>query len=445
MSRPHRSCVGYIMMAYPRLDDAFITNEIYLLESVGVNLHIFSVKRPESTRRHASVQRIKATTTYLPKVASRNEPFAIWSHLRKFSRSHLRLLRLRPRPYLTTLLFALGLRLKHRSRFPFRPPATQEQFFLDFLRAGYIALNVLESTRIRHLHGHFCHASTTITMMVSRLTDIPFSFTAHAKDIYVRKLNPGDLLQRKMRAAAFVVTCTEANRAHLQQLCPDVTSLHKIYHGVDLTMFTPTPRERRDSAKIPRVLAVGSLVEKKGFAYLVRACRLLRDQGYVFTCDIVGRPDTETERLRQLIGALELGETVFLRGVMTHEELKDVYDQSTLFCLPCIVADNADRDGIPNVLVEAMAMELPVVSTNVSGIPELIEDGANGLLVPEKDAPALAKALERLLDDSALRTTLAKAAHEKVRASLDARGTTVMLKDLFSASLTEEQRKSLDG
>src|SRR4029077_841169 len=153
----------------------------------------------------------------------RMEARLVWLHLRAFWRCHLRLLLRRPGSYLGTLLFALGLHLKYR--FPLRRRRiTEERFIVDFLRAGPVALEVLDCPSIRHLHGHFCHASTTITMMASRIAGVPYSFTAHAKDIYLRKFNPGALLQRKLRGAVFSVTCTEVNRARLQQLCPDLTS-----------------------------------------------------------------------------------------------------------------------------------------------------------------------------------------------------------------------------
>ena len=445
-TRPHVSCIGYIMMAYARVDDAFITNEIYLLERLGLRLHVFSVKQPvDDARRHASVEQIQAPVVSLPDLTARSRKRPLWRHLRAFWHSHLRLLRRRPRAYAGTLLFALGLYFKYR--FPLRTrKVTEEQFLVDFLRAGPVALQVLESPCIRHLHGHFCHASTTVTMMVSRLAGVPFSFTGHAKDIYLSKFNPGDLLQRKMREAAFVVTCTEVNRVHLQRLCPDLTSLHRIYHGVDTTTFAPRVAPRRDGGSLPRILAVGRFVEKKGFPYLVRACRVLKERGVAFRCDIVGRPDKDSELVRRLIEESNLGETVIVSGAMTHDELKKLYEQCTIFCLPCIVAHDGDRDGIPNVLVEAMAMGIPVVATAVSAIPELIEDGANGLLVPQRDVPALAGALERLLNDPALRGKLGHAGCETVRGSFDAERTTTALRDLFVSCLarTNGHRSSPD-
>jgi len=439
-ARPPVPRIGYVMMAYARPSEAFITNEIYLLERLGLRFHVFSVKQPaDLPRHHASVEQIRATVTCLPDLTADRSRHLTWRHLRAHWRSHARLLLRRPGRYVGTLCFALGLYFKYR--FPQRlPRITEEQFIVDFLRAGPVALRVLESTEIRHLHAHFCHASTTVAMMVSRFTGVPYSFTAHAKDIYLGKFNPGDLLQRKMRDAAFVVTCTETNRDHLQRLCPGVRCVHRIYHGIDTAVFSPRVARGTANGGVPRILAVGRFVEKKGFPYLVRACRVLKERGHAFRCDLVGRPDRDSEPVRQAIAESRLEDTVFVGGMLTHEELKQLYEQCTIACLPCVVARDGDRDGIPNALVEAMAMGLPVVSTRISAIPELVDDGANGLLVPQRDVRALADALERLLEDRGLRRKLGHAAREKVRRSFDAERTTRDLKDLFTSRIAMGDR-----
>jgi glycosyltransferase involved in cell wall biosynthesis len=433
-----RSGIGYVMMAYARVDDAFITNEIYLLERMGLKLHVFSVKQPvDNARRHASVEQIQATVTSLPDLTTSRNRRALWRHARAYWKSHLALLLRRPLRYLGTMSYALGLHLRYR----LLKRVTEEQFLVDFLRAGPVALQVVERPWIRHLHGHFCHASTTVTMLVSRLTGVPYSFTAHAKDMYLAKFNPGDLLQQKARHAEFVVTCTEQNRAHMQRLCPDVTALHRIYHGIDTAVFSPRAPRPTPNGHLPRILAVGRFVEKKGFPYLVRACRVLKEKGYAFRCDIIGRTDKDSALVRKLIAEGQLEAHVFVTDALTHDEIKRLYEQSAILCAPCIVARDGDRDGIPNVLVEAMAMGLPVVSTPVSAIPELVRDGTNGLLVPEKDVAALAAALERLIDDPALRARLGDAGRDTVRDAFDAERTTTQLKDLFASCLDGGARR----
>ncbi|MEJ7710235.1 MAG: glycosyltransferase family 4 protein [Pyrinomonadaceae bacterium] len=283
-------------------------------------------------------------------------------------------------------------------------------FIKEFLQAGYIAERVLESGRIGHLHAHFCHTTTSVTMFASALCGIPFSFTAHAKDIYLRQLNPGDLLRVKMRRAKFVVTCTRANQAHLEEVGGKRVPVHTVYHGLDTTLFAPhlTDQEPGGYQSMPLILSVGRFVEKKGYTYLVEACQLLKEKGHKFHCQLIGGDGEYADQVRNLIKELNLGETVSIRPAVTQEELLHIYQQGTIFVLPCQIISNGDRDGIPNVLVEAMSMELPVISTDISGIPELIDHEVNGLLVPQKNAVDLACAMETLLENPTLRRKLGK-------------------------------------
>ena len=429
--------IGYILKGYPRLSETFILNEIRLLESMGLSLHLFALKRARHHKNHAMVRDIQAAVTYLPEVTSLTESHFVhwlWVNLPKFFCSHVWLWRLRPQAYLQTLGAAISMSVRYRSRVSGWP---KKVFLKEFLQAGVIALQVVQSGRVRHLHAHFAHGATTITMFASQLCGLPFSFTAHAKDIYQQKLNPGDLLPKKMRRAAFVVTCTAANKAHLTSLGLLGVTIHTVYHGLDTTFFTPSLREYEPD-QVPVILAVGRLVEKKGFTYLVQACRYLKDQGYTFRCQIVGEAGEQTDTITQLIHSLQLADTVSLHPAVPHEELRNIYQHSTIFALPCQIVDDGDWDGIPNVLVEAMAMELPVVSTMVTGIPELIEPGVNGLLVPQKDATALAASLAMLLQYPALRQQLGKAAREKVCQLFEARRTTAALQTLFVSCLRQD-------
>lgn len=430
-----KAMVAYILKGYPRTSETFITNEIHLLESLGLELSIFSVKKLESQKHHAVVDAVRAPVTYLPQASDlTGDSFPRWLavNLPKFARRHSRLLLKRPLRYLGALTECLAMSLKYRPRMLDWPRTV---FIKEFLQAGYIAESVLQDASIRHLHSHFCHGATTIAMFASQMSGIPFSFTAHAKDIYLRELNPGDLLPIKLSRAKFAVTCTGANREHLDRRNASDTRVHRVYHGLDTDLFNPDPREEDSADEIPTVLAVGRLVEKKGFEFLVRACGILRDRGVSFRCRIVGGADQYAEVITRLISELELEDRVNLPGAVTQEELRDIYQHATVFALPCLVVDNGDRDGIPNVLVEAMAMEMAVISTHISGIPELIEHQVNGLLVPEKNAEAMSDAIERLLQDSALRRRLGKAARQTVCRDFNSRHTTVALKNLFDACL----------
>ncbi|HUY14914.1 MAG TPA: glycosyltransferase family 4 protein [Terriglobia bacterium] len=171
---------------------------------------------------------------------------------------------------------------------------------------------------------------------------------------------------------------------------------------MDITRFEPKESEEAEGpAGFPLILSVGRLCEKKGFPYLIEACRMLKLRGHDFRCWIVGYGPQE-EELRALIGHLGVDDRVFMRGKMTQDELAPLYQQARMFVLPCVITEAGDRDGIPNVFMEAMASKLPVVSTDISGIAELVDSGQNGFLVNQRDAAALADSLERLLADPAL-------------------------------------------
>lgn len=432
-SPTNNSEIAYVLKAFGRTSETFITNEIHLLETLGLKLTIFSTKRLESQRQHGVVNRITSPVVFLPEAEPVNTTgFLVWLCLTlpRFALVHLKLFSLSPLSYLLTLAEAFRFCVRYRSR-RFVP---KKVFVKEFLQAGFIAWQALQSGTIRHLHAHFCHGATTVTMFASRLSGLPFSFTAHAKDIYLSELNPRDLLSVKMRRAEFVVTCTGANHRHLETLRPDSTPLRTIYHGLDTSLFEPSGQIRAAN-ELPLILSVGRIVEKKGFDYLLTACHLLRQQGHKFNCLIVGGADKFSETVTRLIGELQLEDVVTVQASVTQEELKGIYQRATVFALPCVVTDNGDRDGIPNVLVEAMAMRLPVVSTDISGIPELVQSGVNGLLVPPKNETALAEAIATLLDDAGLRQQLGNAARIRVLQSFDSKRNTVFLKNLFAECL----------
>ncbi|HEX4948608.1 MAG TPA: glycosyltransferase family 4 protein [Blastocatellia bacterium] len=415
--------IGYILKGFARTSETFITNEIYLLEKLGLKLSIFSLIKLEGQKRHAVVDAIQAPVTYLPALSSLTEE-SLWQWLKNnldyFSATHAALFKTHPLAYLSTLLFTLKLTLKYR----------EKQFIKEFLQAGFIAQKVLASGRIRHLHAHFAHTSTTVTMFASWLSGLPFSFTAHAKDIYLSELNPGDLLNIKLRRAKFIATCTKANEQHLREVEPHSAPIHTIYHGLDTKQFAPL---EKISTPKPIVLSVGRFVEKKGYKYLVEACRILKERGLDFECHIVGGGDSASTQ--SLIQQLQLTDTIIIHSAVTQEELRHIYQRATVFALACQIIESGDRDGIPNVMAEAMAMELPIVSTDISGIPELVDHRVDGLLVPQKNAEALAEALAELLDDAALRERLGKAARAKICRIFDAEVTVQELHRLLQSCL----------
>jgi glycosyltransferase involved in cell wall biosynthesis len=378
--------VGLLVKTYPKISETFILEEILGLERHGLRLHIFSLRRPSDVISHTATEAVRAPVSYLPPDGVLDVTAVIAAHVALIVKS--------PWRYLKTLLFVLRREEPNRTR--------------AFLQAGYLA-NRLSKAGIAHLHAHFASEPAGVAELVSKLAPISYSISAHAKDIY---LSPPGSLRRKIRGARFTVTCTEYNRTQLAGIAGPEAMVLRMYHGVDLSRFR-SERTRDAQAQSPLVLSVGRLREKKGFAVLIEACRLLRDAGIAMRCQIVGYGE-EHYNLQSLIRRHALEDTVHLIGKMTHDELIELYRQTAVFALPCQVASDGDRDGIPNVLLEALGMEIAVVSTNVSGIPEVIRDGVNGLLIAPHDAKALADAIRRLLDSPALRKRLGVAGRQTV-------------------------------
>jgi glycosyltransferase involved in cell wall biosynthesis len=269
-------------------------------------------------------------------------------------------------------------------------------------------LNVqLRDDGVKHLHSHFISSPGDVADMVGRFSGMPYSLSAHAKDIY---LSPPADVKRKLLRAQFTVTCTEVNRQVLAAIAP-TAALHRMHHGVDHTLFHP--KRRLLPPVVPRLVSVGRLRAKKGLDILIDACAVLQQRGQAFACDIVGYGD-ERAALQAKINHLQLTSHVRLVGKLAREQVIERYAGAAVYVQPSRIADDGDRDGIPNVLLEAMAMGLPVVASRVSGIPELVQDGINGLLVEPNDPNALADALQKVLQQPTLGCTLGCSARATV-------------------------------
>jgi glycosyltransferase involved in cell wall biosynthesis len=255
------------------------------------------------------------------------------------------------------------------------------------------------------VHAHFAHDPALVGLLVHRLSGLPFSFTAHARDLYQI---PERALLGRAREASAVVTCCRSNADHIRGVVGDGgPPVELIYHGVDLGIFRPGAA--RSESEVPLVVSVGRLVEKKGFDDLLRACALLAARSRSFRCEIHGDGPcrAELEALRDRLG---LAGMVTFTGARTQAELLTVYQHADLFALTPRITDDGDRDGVPNVLVEAMACGVPVVSTRVGGVGELVASGTDGLLAPAGDIAAIAACLEELLEDGGRRRRLGEAA-----------------------------------
>ncbi len=381
-----------VLKGYPRISETFISNEILLLESLGYKIHIVSMRHPRESFTHASVNRIRAGVDYLPSTILPNLHILLYHNL---------LLALkRPKCYVNALKKAV------ERWFRTRRSATVKHL----LQAGVLVHKFLPDKGIVHFHAHFAHSPTSVALFSSILSGLPFSFFAHAKDIYTSDRRQ---LAEKIDMARFVVTCTRYNEQYLATVSPGTaTPLFCVYHGINLDYFKPQGTVKAPSAPY-RILTVARITEKKGLETVYRALALLRDRGIDFRHTLIGEGD-DRDKIVALIDALDLDGLTTLCGTMAHEQVIDYYAQSDLFVLGCQVAANGDRDGIPNVMAESMAMNLPVVATHVSGLPEFLEDGVTGLMVEPKDPERLSRAMERLLTDQALRQRVTAAARLRV-------------------------------
>ncbi|MGD8371246.1 MAG: glycosyltransferase family 4 protein [Syntrophobacterales bacterium] len=390
--------IGYILKGYPRISETFISNEIHLLENLDFSLHLFSMRQPRESFTHQSVKQIRAQVDYLPETLLAHLPCLLYHNL----------LLARSRPAAYSQAFRLMLTRFRRTK----KVATIKHLF----QAGYLVHSLLPGTGVRHLHAHFAHSPTSVALFANKLSGLAFSFTAHAKDIYTS--DPRQL-QEKIELAEFVVTCTDYNRSFLRGLSPGKNAIHRIYHGIDARFFS-TPSQARKPSPPYRVLSIARLVEKKGLPTVFRALRHLADQGHSFRYTLIGDGE-ERQALLKFLHRLRLDNMCDWLGTQPHEKVLDQYRKADLFVLGCEVAKNGDRDGIPNVFLESMAMGVPVLATRVSAIPELVEDGRTGVLVEPGQPEAMAEGMARLLFDLNLRNRVIAGARQKVRDDFDNR------------------------
>ena len=432
--------VAYVLKGYPRLSEVFITSEIHRVERLGVPLRLYVLKAADEDLRHDVVQRVRVRPQYLRQTTSLSAAALVpWlaGNLPGFRGALSRTVRRHPVGTLRAARQALAQAVRARRGFLAAP---RRIYLKEFLVAVDLSDRLATSADVRHLHAHFAHGTTTVTWLASTITGLPFSFTGHAKDIYTEDLNPAGLLRRKMDAASFVVTCTEANRTHLESY-GSATPVHVVYHGLnaDFEALAAAGAHRREPAQI-RLLAVGRLVRKKGLDTFVDACAVLRDRGVDFDAVIAGESGDHEQQVRGRIVATGLVDRVTLLGPLTQAALFDEYQRASVFALPCRVLEDGDRDGIPNVLMEAMACRVPVVTTAVSGIPELVRDGENGLIVAPDEATELADAVHRLIKDPDLARQLAERGASTIAERFDATVTATRMAGLLTGPPTGGER-----
>ncbi|UFU03788.1 glycosyltransferase family 4 protein [Ruania suaedae] len=389
--------IGYVLKMYPRFSETFILSEMLALEAQGADLEIFSLRPPADGRFHDALARVRAPVTYLPHHLRTTE---LWRVLAQASTAvpdlcwHLDdLLEVSPDEAAAAVEIAVAVR-----------------------RSG-----------ITHLHAHFGSVAATVARLAARISGTGYSFTAHAKDIFHDDVDQADL-RRKLADARFVVTVSDYNLRYLRDRFGTAADrVVRVYNGLDLDAFGYRPRQDPP----PTVTAVGRLVEKKGFVHLIDAMALLAGRGRRARLEIVGAGPQE-EELRRRVDGHGLAASVTFHGPLPQRQMAEVLARSAVFAAPCVIGADGNRDGLPTVVLEALALGTPCVATPVTGMAEAVKHEQTGLLVPEADPVALAAAIEQLLTDRATARRLSDAGRELVESTFDIRRNATRLHRLLT-------------
>jgi colanic acid/amylovoran biosynthesis glycosyltransferase len=385
--------VAFILSRFPKVTETFILYEILELERNGVAAEVFALRRENQPVTHPEARAM------LPRVH-----FAR-SLSRSVMQANIARLARQPRRYLGALGEALGGTLGSGRLFL--------GALVYFPKAVYFA-GVIEQLRVVRIHAHFATHPALAALVIHRLTGLPYSFTAHGSDLHV---DPR-MLDRKLDAADFAVTCSAFNKeAMVRASSPAMGDrIHVIYYGVDLALFRRG--EPRPSRGVPEIICVASLEEVKGHRFLIEACRQLSDRGVAYRLHLVGDGPLRTE-VSSWIARAHLEDRVLLHGPRDREQVAQMMREADIKVLASYPSPDGKREGMPNVLIEAMAAGLPVVSTRLTGIPELVESGVSGLLVPPGNGGALADALQQLCQDESLRLSMGAAGRKRVEQQFD--------------------------
>ena len=390
-SRPWRAPVrvAYLISRFPKITETFILYEMLAVAEQGVEVELYPLWREHTRQMHPEAQPLVARAHF--------EPALAW----RFVKSHAYFLRRNPLSYCKTLAALL--------RGTWRSP----RYFLGALAIFPKVVHwayLMRQANISHVHAHFASHPAAAAFAIWRLTGIPYSFTAHGSDLHRDKT----MLRAKVREASWVAAISRYNRDLILEECPaeEVSKVEVIHCGVNLPALADQQRTSRDHFNI---ICIGTLHEVKGQAYLIDACQRLRRQGVEVFCHFVGDgPDAAALRRRARASGIE--SYIHFHGRCTRDRVLELLAQAHVLAAPSVFSRDGRREGIPVVLMEAMAVGVPVVASQISGIPELVDDGISGLLVPPRDHRLLAEAIERMYRDPALRQQLATAARQKVTA-----------------------------
>ncbi|MCK6079293.1 glycosyltransferase [Microbacterium sp. EYE_5] len=382
--------IGYVVKVYPRFSETFVVTEILAREARGEDLAVFALRPTDDTRFHPELARVQAPVFHLARPA---KPSALWAAIQDAAADPV-----------------LGRAIARH---------LGDLLAADVDDAVQAILLAAAARRegITHLHAHFASVATTVARLASRLTGIPYSFTAHAKDLFHEAVDHADL-SRKFADSAFAVTVSDFNLDFVRGTIPGGERTHRLYNGLELDRFPFVPRPARRGPL--RIAAVGRLVEKKGFAVLVEAVAKLTADGIDVTVDLAGTGELR-DQLAAQIDAAGLTDSVALLGPLPQHDLARLLAASDVFAAPCVVSADGNADGLPTVLLEAMATGIPCISTDVTGIPEIVRDGETGVLCRAGSVDDLVSALRGIADGTTDAAALAARARLLVEERFDSR------------------------
>ncbi|MGM3304807.1 glycosyltransferase family 4 protein [Anabaena sp. WFMT] len=413
--------VGYVLKRYPRYSETFVVNEILAHEAAGLNIEIFALRPPSDTHFQNIISQVRSPVNYIKKPIQGRVSESLNSLA----------------PTAASYFWAeLQEANKVIPDFWSKLTVAEGEQASTVYQAAWLAREA-KLKGITHLHAHFGSVATSVARLASHFTGIPYTFTAHAKDIFHESVEFADM-ERKLQDAATVVTVSDYNLNYLQKTYPTAAQqIKRIYNGLDLRQLQYSSPANRP----PLIISVGRLVEKKGLSILIDACAILKQRNCEFQCQIVGTGSLEPA-LKQQIQDLELQSFIEIIGPRPQNDVFQLVQQAAVFAAPYVIGKDGNRDGLPTVLLEAIALGTPCVSTDVTGIPEVVRHGETGLIVPQHHPEKLAFSLQELLTDSALRVKLSIQARQLIESEFDIYRNTAVLRGLFTQRRRGSESKS---
>lgn len=407
----------FVLKGYPRVSETFIAQEIYLLEQKGYKIEILSMRRAREAKRQPLVEQIKAEVIYLHE--------SVLTHLGDLITGNIQCLLRYPWLYFKGLSSGVFRSFVKKSKEPIK----------RFFQGSWVVGRYPRFDQSYHFHSHFIHGPTLLTNEIVNYTKASYSISAHAKDIYT--IPQQDVVDRCNRSK-FLTTCTRFNYNFLRSLPGiDQEKIFLSYHGIDTDTFNPSSIKCIEEGHPLRLVSVARLVGKKGYDTILESLKILKDQNFDFQYDIFGGGELKHELL-DLVTTLGLETQVIFHDTKTHPEIISRFKKKGVFLCGSKIVSSGDRDGIPNTLAEAMSMELAVVATDVSGIPELIEDRITGRLVPSNNPPLMAKAILELAENPNQADEMARRGRKRILEVFNAHVCINNVEKLIRACLNSE-------